>query len=134
MKKYIHYFKEDFEERGVYHKKGEIFGLTDTKNDEQNCIEVEIDQKQLDTVFDCIYKDGKLLFDEEGVLLRKKDALRNVRESELLAFDKYNTGVLRGIILETNEEKLGVLEWYKKALDLDAEAIENPPERIKYYL
>lgn len=64
----------------------------------------------------------------------KKDNLRAKREPILVAFDKYKTNVIYGIEEENTEEKIAVLEWYKKALNLDEDAIENVPDKIKYYL
>lgn len=96
---------------------------------------------------ECPYTDAKLTdFDIDGdnitfnekryhkrKLETKLENLRSKREGLLTAFDKYKSNVLIGIEkdIEMSEE---VLNWYKAILDLDEESINNPPERIQYYM
>lgn len=58
--------------------------------------------------------------------------LRYLRQPLLKAYDTYKINVLYGI--EAQSEKETIDSWYKAILDLDETAINNPPERIKYYL
>lgn len=70
----------------------------------------------------------------QDLLNKKKEELRLKREPLLTAFDKYKSNVFYGIEEETQEQKTNILTWYGKVLDLNEEAINNPPEKIKYYL
>lgn len=56
--------------------------------------------------------------------------LRNKRKPLLVAFDKWEKAVLRG----REEDSKEIMEWYQNILDLNEEAFNNVPERIKYYL
>lgn len=56
--------------------------------------------------------------------------LRAKREPLLTAFDKWEKAVLRGRELDDIE----IMVWFRKLLDLSEDAINNVPERIKYYL
>lgn len=64
--------------------------------------------------------------------------LRFKREPLLRAFDAYKINVLYGIekttTLSEQTTKQLIDDWYTKLLDLNEDAIDNPPERIKYYL
>lgn len=68
----------------------------------------------------------------------KLNYLRSLREPLLRAYDTYKINVLYGIenisTLSGENAKSEIDEWYKKILDLDETAINNPPEKIKYYL
>ncbi len=70
--------------------------------------------------------------------LQKTEKLRNKREPLLEAYDRYKVNVLYGIekidtLKEQTDKKL-IDDWYRKILDLNEEAINNLPEKIKYYL
>lgn len=67
-------------------------------------------------------------------LKNKKAILRMNRKNILEAFDKYKTNIIYGIITESENDKISIIEWYQKILDLDESAFENIPEAIKYYL
>lgn len=60
--------------------------------------------------------------------------LRAKREPLLEALDKYDKNVLRERVLETAQQKEEVDAWYKKILDLNEEAINNPPAYIEIYI
>ena len=62
------------------------------------------------------------------------EKLRRLREPLLVAFDKYKTNVVYGLVIETPEEKELIIKWYKSILDLNEAALNDVPEKIKYYL
>ena len=64
----------------------------------------------------------------------KKDRLRAKRKPLLQAFDTYKTNVFYGVVQETAYDKLKIIAWYEGIKALDEEAINNPPDAIKYYL
>ena len=68
----------------------------------------------------------------------KLNNLRVLREPLLRAYDTYKINVLYGIenvsTLSGENAKNEIDKWYKKILDLDEISINNPPEKIKYYL
>lgn len=64
----------------------------------------------------------------------KKETLRAKREPLLAAFDKYKSNVYYGIESETLAERESIMAWYKAVLELDADALENVPAKIKYYV
>lgn len=100
---------------------------------------IDVSQEVLDLIgikycFD-VEKNKVIPYDNtEDLKKQKLEELRAKREPILVAFDKYKTNVIYGIEEENTEEKIAVLEWYKKALNLDEDAIENVPDKIKYYL
>lgn len=61
---------------------------------------------------------------------RLKGKYRIKREPLLVAFDKWEKAVLRGRESDSQE----IMVWYQKLKELDEYALENIPERIKYYL
>lgn len=66
---------------------------------------------------------------------RSKQKLRYKRVSLLEAFDKYRSAVNYGLITETQEERVEIIEWYNNLLNLDKQTIENNiPAKISYYL
>lgn len=81
-------------------------------------------------------------FDEEEYSKLQKNKilklLRYKREPLLRAYDTYKINVLYGIenvsTLSGQNSKEEIDNWYRLILDLDPESIENPPEKIKYYL
>lgn len=56
--------------------------------------------------------------------------LRGNRVKLLEAFDKWEKAVLRG----RAEDDAEIMNWYRDILDLKAEALENVPEAVRYYL
>lgn len=56
--------------------------------------------------------------------------LRGNRIKLLEAFDKWEKAVLRG----RAEDDAEIMNWYRDILDLKAEAFENVPEAVRYYL
>lgn len=64
--------------------------------------------------------------------------LRSKREPLLKAYDTYKINVLYGLentsTLSGENTKATIDKWYSLILDLDENSINNPPERIKYYL
>ena len=72
--------------------------------------------------------------DEELVKERQLDILRMKREPLLKAFDIYKSNLIVGAISLSENEKQEVITWYNSILDLDADAINNPPEIISKYI
>ena len=58
--------------------------------------------------------------------------LRSHRDSLFAAFDIYKTNVFYGI--ENDSDRQLIIEWYQRVLDLDEDAINNPPQKIARYL
>ena len=90
-----------------------------------------------DDIFDllmCRYVDGEFVRDEEIAEEMRLGELRMKRDPLLKAFDIYKSNVMYGTIVETDEQKVIVTEWYRKILDLDEEAINNPPSVVAKYL
>ena len=86
--------------------------------------------------------DGQLLFKRETETEEYRRAEREYKEVErgnvlrkkrvklLEAFDKWEKAVLRG----RAEDDAEIMNWYRDILDLRAEAFENVPETVRYYL
>lgn len=72
--------------------------------------------------------------DEELVKERQLNILRIKREPLLKAFDIYKSNLIVGAISLSENEKQEVITWYNSILDLDADAINNPPEIISKYI
>ena len=62
------------------------------------------------------------------------EILRLERERLFKAFDIYKANVKYGVISESDEEHTLITEWYRKALDLDANAIKDYPVALNMYL
>lgn len=62
------------------------------------------------------------------------EILRMERERLFRAFDIYKANVRYGVIGESEEEHALITEWYRKALDLDANAIRDYPIVLNRYL
>lgn len=62
------------------------------------------------------------------------EVLRKQRSRLLKAFDIYKTNVKYGIEQESEEQHTEMVVWYQKCLDLDYEAINNPPVEVVRYL
>lgn len=71
-------------------------------------------------------------FNEGQLLEQQIEELRTRREPLLQAFDVYKSNVNYGIETDFNREN--ILKWYKAILDLNEEAISNPPEEIRRYM
>lgn len=84
-----------------------------------------------------VYKvdtDNNFILDEELVKERNLNVLRAKREPLLKAFDIYKSNLLIGAISLPESEKQEVITWYNSILDLDSDAISNPPEIISKYI
>lgn len=64
----------------------------------------------------------------------KNEAIRQLREPLLSAFDIYKTNVQYGIEYETELEHQQIVSWYRGLLDLSLDCIENVPYQVKKYL
>ena len=62
------------------------------------------------------------------------EILRLERERLFKAFDIYKANVRYGVVGESDEEHTLITEWYRKALDLDANAIRDYPVALNRYL
>ena len=62
------------------------------------------------------------------------EILRMERERLFKAFDIYKANVRYGVVGESEEEHTLITEWYRKALDLDANAIKDYPVALNRYL
>lgn len=132
MKKYIFYHTSDFEDKGNIFKKGQVYAMADEGNGLDGCAEIKLSQEQLDNIFDYLYIDGNLIYDAEGAESKRLEKLRAKRKDLLVAFDKYKTNVLLGLE-EATALSDDISAWYRSILDLNEDAINNPPERIIYY-
>ena len=72
--------------------------------------------------------------DEELVKEHNLNILRDKREPLLKAFDIYKSNLIVGAITLHEDEKQKVITWYNLILDLDEDAINNPPQVILRYL
>lgn len=61
-------------------------------------------------------------------------AIRQLRDPLLIAYDAYKTAVNYGEIIETEEEHNRVLVWAQSLRDMDISALDNVPEKVRYYL
>ena len=62
------------------------------------------------------------------------EILRMERERLFRAFDIYKANVRYGVVGESEEEHALITEWYRKALDLDTNAIRDYPVVLNRYL
>ena len=65
---------------------------------------------------------------------KSPEILRMERERLFRAFDIYKANVRYGVVGESEEEHTRITEWYRKALDLDANAIRDYPIVLNRYL
>lgn len=138
---YIYYYKNDTVldkmPQGMCFFKGKVAYLSDVKDQESNfgIVEQDVTEQELENLAFLYYDADKnsLYVDEQSRQEYEKDKLREARKQELLAFDRYKTNVLLGIDEDVKVSDEIVL-WYRKVLDLDIDAIYNPPARIQYYL
>lgn len=78
--------------------------------------------------------NGKFYVDEDLVKEYNLNILRDKREPLLKAFDIYKSNLIIGAISLPEEQKQEVITWYNLILDLDADAINNPPEVLSKYI
>lgn len=78
--------------------------------------------------------DEQFYVDAELVEEQRINALRVKREPLLKAFDIYKSNLLVGALTLPEEEKKAVIDWYNLILDLNEDAINNPPSIIQRYL
>lgn len=76
--------------------------------------------------------DGKLVNEQYEDIPEDetKEQLREQRTELLEAFDKWEKAVIR----KREEDDPAVMDWRQALLDLDRDAFENIPDRIKYYM
>lgn len=79
-------------------------------------------------------KDEQFYVDEELVVEQQINTLRVKREPLLKAFDIYKSNLIVGAIVLSDEEQQEIIDWYNLILDLDEDAINNPPQAISRYL
>jgi hypothetical protein len=84
--------------------------------------------------FDQKYVNGEFISDTELIEENKKNNLRDKRASLLEAFDRYKTNLIIKAIEISDEEQAEIIAWYHSVLDLDENSINNPPEKITYYI
>ena len=60
--------------------------------------------------------------------------LRQKRTKLFKAFDIFKGNTYLGIDNVSEERKTEIIAWYHKALDLDANAIDNYPQELEKYL
>lgn len=66
---------------------------------------------------------------------KKLDGIRQIRKPILKeAYDAYKIAVCYGEITETPEEHEFMLAWSQRLRDKDIFAIDEIPEKVKYYL
>lgn len=96
-----------------------------------------------DEILALIKEDGEYCFDVENNCVIPYDnteyvkavsieELRQRREPLLQAFDVYKSNVSYGIEADVN--RVEIITWYNSILDLDEEAINNPPIEIRRYM
>lgn len=61
-------------------------------------------------------------------------AIRQLRDPLLKAYDAYKTAVNYGEITETEEEHNKILIWAQSLRDKNISALDNIPEKVRYYL
>lgn len=130
MRKYIYELNED----------GYITSIRTSNNikDSDKTLELSDEEKQSIKFGRTKVVAGKPVLDESKELLYQasleKNKLRLGRKSLLAAFDKYKSNVYYGIESETLAERDNIMAWYKAVLELDENALENVPAKIKYYV
>lgn len=60
--------------------------------------------------------------------------LRQERKKAFKAFDVYKQNVAYGLVEETQEEHEQIKAWYNDCLNLNRQAIENVPAKVRKYL
>lgn len=65
----------------------------------------------------------------------EEDGIRQLRNPVLKeAYDAYKVAVCYGEIVETEEEHKNMLAWAQRLRDKDKIALDEVPEKVKYYL
>lgn len=64
----------------------------------------------------------------------KANAIRQLREPLLDAFDIYKTNVQYGIETESKEQHNSIISWYQRLLNLDESALRDVPTPIEKYV
>lgn len=67
-------------------------------------------------------------------IIERKNELRAKRFPLLKAFDVYKCSVAYGVEFEGDKQREEIIKWYNAIKDLDEDAINNVPDKIKYYL
>lgn len=139
---YVYYYLEDLHlddmPEGFILKKGSVSFVSEDKDlsVDLGCVEIDLNDEQMHNLAFLKYDENhhEVYIDEDEKKNYQMDKLKEKRKSLLIAFDKYKSNIQYGIQQETEQQKETILKWYQKVLDLDAEAIHNPPKEIAYYL
>lgn len=102
---------------------------------DETAIEVEQEVLDLIGVKYCFDVENNRVIDydnSEDLRIAKLEELRQLRTPLLQAFDIYKSNVNYGIEADVN--RVEIITWYNSILDLDEEAINNPPEEIRRYM
>lgn len=97
-------------------------------------IECDINSEEIFYYFNCKYINGEFIQDKYLIEVNKNNKLRNIRTTLLMAFDIYKSNYIVNAIEVSEERNEEILVWYHAILDLDEDAINNPPEEVKKYL
>lgn len=114
--------------------------ISTEKLDRDNCNYMEVEEADIpEDVFKRLHLyrvDDKENFYIDKELVKEYDInqLRTKREPLLKAFDIYKSNLIVGAISLSDKEKQQVIEWYHLILNLDEDAINNPPSVISKYL
>lgn len=104
--------------------------------------EYDFTQDGMEEISEELYNELPYLKKSDGVIsidysskisgeeTNRLNILRNERIPLLEAFDKWEKAVLRG----RETDSIVIMGWYQNLLDLKAEAFDNIPERVRYYL
>lgn len=104
--------------------------------------EYDFTQDGMEEISEELYNELPYLKKSDGVIsidysskisgeeTNRLNILRNKRIPLLEAFDKWEKAVLRG----RETDSVTVMDWYQNLLDLKAEAFDDIPERVRYYL
>ncbi len=74
--------------------------------------------------------DATLLADTPYELVLK----RHLRVPLLEAFDIHKSNIAYGVETETDAERASCIAWYRRLLDLDTDAIVNPPPCVSRHV
>lgn len=97
------------------------------------------DENINDDVFERLYiykvdENEQFYIDDSLIEEYELNILREKRAPLLKAFDIYKSNLLIGALVVSEEEQQEVITWYNLILDLDEDAINNPPEIIIRYV
>lgn len=127
VENYCYLANEDYSDFINTHEIVEISSLNEIIDGKTRVVDGVIDNSQDYTKEYLLQQEAKK--EEERI-----NYLRAKRSKLLTAFDKYKSNVYYGIEVETETSKKAMITYYNKLLELNEEAINNPPERIRYYL